>query len=107
MRLVVDLSTEYLKDRFCVPIHDVTHEMVQLVEEIHERYKKWHTFKVYEFQVFRTLDGNNPTPPAKEKEKICDFFNVAEDCSRERKVFCYVVESEKSIARRREDARRE
>ena len=52
MRLVVDLSTEFLKDRFCIPIKDKEYTIKKLHKEIQSRYSDWHAFKVYSFDIF-------------------------------------------------------
>ena len=51
MRLVVELSTEYLRDKFCIPVLDKKYTIEALHEEIQKRYEEWHSFKVYSFDI--------------------------------------------------------
>ena len=53
MRLIVDLSTEYLKDRLCIPIMEQNATIKMLLEKIQTRYEEWHHFKVYEFDIVK------------------------------------------------------
>jgi len=102
MRLIVDLSTEYLRDTFCIPVDDHSILVKDVVTDLRTRYNEWHSFKIYDLDLFKNRDSCG----GKKSDKLLDYLGLSAKPCRETKIRCLARESEYSIERRAEDARK-